>query len=102
MTHSEIMLIAFNAALCLAGAAICVCRMAHMSERFTKPAIRVQYALWVAFFALSAITWTFDDLTAAQVILTALALGHLLLGVQAWRFGAPSYTLRGHYEAMGD
>ena len=99
------MLIAFNAAVCLVGIGICICRMAHMSERFTKRAIRAQYMLWTSFFALSAITWTFDELTIAQVILTAIACTHLVLGIPAWRFGAPSWTIRGvrsAYEASGD
>lgn len=102
MTNSEMALIVCNLAVCGMGAAMCICRMSHMSARFTKGAIRAQYAVTFAFFSMSAISWTYGEpATITQFLMSAGALAHLLLGFEAWRRGAPAYTIRGRYE-MGD
>ena len=102
MTSETMMLIVANFAACGVGAGMCICRMSHMSARFTKGAIRVQYAILFALFSGSAISWTYGaPATWTQFLMSCATLGHLLLGLEAWRGGAPEYTIRGRYE-MGD
>ena len=106
MTSETMLLIVGNFTVCGVGAGMCVCRMAHMSARFTKGAIRIQYAVLFAMFAASAISWTYDEpATVTQLLMSCGMLAHLLLGFEAWRGGAPWYTIRDvrtSYEVAGD
>lgn len=96
------LLILANLSICLFGAWMCMCRMAFMDSR-TKRTIRVQYAVWFCLFASSALSWTYDDPpTITQLFMGAAVVIHLLLGVGAWRHGAPTYTVLRQWEVSND
>lgn len=87
------LLILGNLIVCLLGAWLCVCRMSMMDSRTKRP-IRAQYTTWFCLFAASAISWTYDEpATLTQLLMGCAVVGHLLLGIGAWRYGAPTYTV---------
>lgn len=89
------LLILGNLVVCLVGAWLCVCRMAHMDSK-TKLTIRVQYAVWFSLFACSGISWTYDEpASLTQLMMGSAVVVHLILGLGAWRYGAPTYTVQG-------
>jgi len=91
----ESLIIVTNLAICLVGLSVCVCRMAQMTQHETKLVIRVQYAIWTGFFVSSAISFTYDaPTTITQTFLSLAVVVHLMLGYNAWRVGAPSYTMQ--------
>lgn len=95
MGKAELLILGANLVVCLAGFVLCVKRMGYMSKRATKLAIRIQYAILSAFFTASAISWTHDDpASMTQLVMSALVLAFLLCGNDAWRYGAPDYTMR--------
>lgn len=95
MSGNDALLVGLNLLACLFGLWVCVTRMGRMSRRTTKLTIRVQYAVWCAFFTASAISWTYDDPASfTQLCMTGAVLGHLLLGADAWRYGPPDYTMQ--------
>jgi hypothetical protein len=95
MGRAELLIVGANLVLCTAGFLLCVTRMGHMSKRTTKLAIRVQYAMLASMFTCSAISWTYDDpASITQLAMTGLVLGFLLCGNDAWKYGAPIYTMR--------
>lgn len=96
MVKSELLFVGMNLIVCLIGLGVCVSRMACMTSRSTKLTIRVQYAVWMGYFVASALSWAYDEPASfTQLVMTGAVLGHLLLGANAWRYGAPSYTYRG-------
>ena len=105
MSHGELLLVAVNFVVCLVGIAMCICRQGYMKKSTTKKIIRAQYSMWTGFFAASAISWTYGEpATGTQLALTMTVLIHLILGFEAWRWGAPSYTFNEHrrYEGAND
>ena len=101
MSRSEITLTVINLAVCIVGFLMCVCRNGMMTNR-TKPVIRAQYSIWVGYFVASAISFTFDEPPSlTQVLMSTAVAMHLLLGFEAWRGGAPQYTVRGR-DFFGD
>lgn len=92
METNEIIYIAVNAAICVAGMFMCVRRLNFM-DKSTKHPIRVHYVMWFAIFIWSAIAWTTGDLPGiSQIFLSGMGLLQLILGSTAWHRGAPDYT----------
>ena len=85
-----------NLVICLIGGYTCICRAIMMSKDDTKLAIRVQYVIWFGLFSASSISWTYGEpASVVQVIMSGAIVAHLLLGLEAWKNGAPAYTMRG-------
>jgi hypothetical protein len=105
LTAEGLLLIATNLIVCLVGIAMCICRQGYMRKSTTKKIIRAQYSMWTGLFTASAISWTFGEpATVIQLCMSSAVLVHLVLGFEAWRWGAPSYTFREtrKYEAASD
>ena len=99
---AEQLLILGNLLTCLFGAWLCICRMSMMDSR-TKRSIRAQYTMWFCLFATSGISWTYDEpATLVQLLMGAAVVAHLLLGIGAWRYGAPTYTVLRQWEGSND
>lgn len=95
--ESEYTLSLLNLFVCMFGGYVCICRMAKMSASETKLIIRWQYMLWFGLFSASGISWTYDQpATWIQLLMSGSIVTHLLLGLAAWRHGAPAYTMVGH------
>lgn len=95
--QSEAVFTILNLLVCLFGGYVCICRMAKMSARATKLTIRWQYMLWFGLFSASGISWTYDEpANFIQLLMSVSIVTHLLLGVAAWRNGAPAYTMVWH------
>ena len=82
--------------ICAFGGYICICRALKMNSR-TKLPIQFQCMVWFSMFAAAGISSIIDMVLGAEtpVILPFMASGivaHLLLGVPAWRHGAPDYA----------
>lgn len=89
------LLIVANLLVCMAGGFMCICRMSMMSLSTTKAEIRWQYVFWFSTFAASGISWTYDEPASfAQLLMSLAIVVHLILGLGAWRNGAPAYTRR--------
>lgn len=92
------LLILANLVVCGFGAWMCICRMSYMDSQ-TKRSIRSQYAVWFCLFAASAISWTYDEpATVTQLLMGCAVVIHLVLGIGAWRYGAPTYTVLRQWE----
>lgn len=87
-------LILLNLLVCSAGGLMCICRMAHMDSN-TKQAIRAQYTIWFSMFAASGWSFTYEEPSSfIQLLMGAALVAHMLIGMGAWRHGAPNYTVR--------
>ena len=90
---AERLLIAANIFLCAFGWWLCLCRLVMMGSQ-TKLAIAAQYALWMACFTGSALSWTYGEpASVTQLLMGASVVIYLLMGWAAWRYGAPRYTV---------
>ena len=94
MSKSEAIITVVNLAVCMVGFLMCICRNGLMSHH-TKGVIRAQYAIWVSYFVASGISFTFDvPASVIQLGMSTAVVVHLLLGFEAWKSGAPKYTVR--------
>lgn len=90
---AERLLIAANMLLCASGWWLCLCRLVMMGSQ-TKFVIAAQYALWMACFTGSALSWTYGDpASVTQLLMGFVVVVYLMLGWHAWRYGAPRYTV---------
>jgi hypothetical protein len=82
-----------NAALCIFGIWICICRASVMNKWRTKGAIRAQYVLWSALLLASATSRLFESpVHWVQLAMSAGIVWFLASGYPAWRNGPPDYT----------
>jgi membrane-anchored protein YejM (alkaline phosphatase superfamily) len=94
MAETTVMVLV-NLVICSAGAFMCACRMAHMSEKKTKRPIRVLYIVWFTTLIASALSWTYDEPPGiGQVSMSLAILIHLAMGIGVWRHGPPAYARR--------
>lgn len=94
MNKSEAIMTVVNLGVCMVGFLMCICRNGLMNHH-TKGVIRAQYAIWVGYFVASGISFTFDvPASMTQLAMSAAVVVHLLLGFEAWKSGAPGYTVR--------
>ena len=90
----DLLLVFANLITCMAGVVLCVCRMGKMTKA-VKPAIRYQYNLMLPVLIASAFSWIYGQpATLVQLAMSAAMTVPLLIGVVAWKYGAPSYAIK--------
>lgn len=97
MTHwdTTLLLALANLVLCSAVGWTCLCRLSQMSATTTRRAYRGKYAVLVAAATASGFAPAlFGEWPgAADLVMSAAVLLHLVAGRSAWLGGVPDYAL---------